>query len=224
MASVSLEIHLKNAFALFKYQVRQVPAELWRDDAAFVAAWERARPRTLMDPTSAFMLHQLARRAAKVPGDAAELGVYKGGTALLIARALPGKTLHLFDTFAGLPAPGPRDRHERGHFAAPEAEVRAFLKDEPGLAFRPGEFPATARELDGTRFAFVHVDADLEKSTRDALEFFWPRLSPGGAILIDDYGLSTCPGVRAAVDAFQKGRPERPLVLPAGQCLLEKPA
>ncbi len=223
MAAVSLEIHLKNLLGRFRYQLRQVPAELWRDDAAFSAAWDRARARTLIDPTSAFMLHQLARRAAKVPGDAAEVGVYKGGTAHLLSRALPGKTLHLFDTFAGLPAPGAADLHAEGDFRAPLAEVRAFLEDAPGLAFHPGEFPASARDLDGARFAFAHVDADLQRSTQDALEFFWPRLSGGGAVLVDDYGIATCPGVRAAVDAFFADKSEKPLILPTGQCLLEKP-
>ncbi len=217
---MSLEIHLKGLLSRFRYQLKQVPAELWRDDAEFAAAWARASGNTLMDPTSAFMLVQLARRAAGVPGDAAELGVYKGGSALLLSRALPGKTLHLFDTFTGLPAPEAADLHAAGDFASTLDETKRFLDGIPSFLFHAGEFPKTARPLSETKYSFVHIDADLRRSTADGLEFFWPRISPGGVLVVDDYGIATCPGVRAAVDAFFAGKTERPLILPTGQCVL----
>ncbi|MGG2329593.1 TylF/MycF/NovP-related O-methyltransferase, partial [Salmonella enterica] len=60
------------------------------------------------------------------------------------------------------------------------------------------------------------------RSTADALEFFWPRLSPGGMLVVDDYGIATCPGVRTAVEAFFAGKSERPLILPTGQAVLPR--
>lgn len=219
---MSLEIHFKNALSRIGYQLRQVPAELWGDDEVFRESLRLARGRTLLDPASAFMLHQFARRAAVVPGDCAELGVYRGGSALIMSRALEGveKTIHLFDTFAGLPpADGSVDLHKKGDFESSLEETRTFLRDRPWLAFRKGLFPETAAELTDRRFAFVHVDADLYRSVRDACEFFYPRLSPGGSILFDDYGLPTCPGVKKAVDEFFLGNPEPPLRLPTGQAV-----
>lgn len=217
---MSLEIHLKGLLSRFRYQLKQVPAELWRDDLQFADAWARVSGHTLMDPTSAFLLVQFARRTAGVEGDAAELGVYRGGSASLLAHALPGKTLHLFDTFTGLPGPEATDLHAAGDFASTLDETKRFLDGVPALAFHAGEFPTTARPLSETRFAFVHLDADLRRSTADGLEFFWPRLSPGGVVVVDDYGIATCPGVRAAVDAYFEDKPERPLILPTGQCVL----
>jgi hypothetical protein len=41
-------------------------------------------------------------------------------------------------------------------------------------------------------------------------------------MLFDDYGFVGEPGVRAAVDEFFRGKPEKPLYLPSGQALVVK--
>lgn len=226
-SGVSLEIHFKHLLSRFGYSLRQVPAAQWENDPAFRDAWKKASTRTLLDAGSAHLLHQLARKAAALEGAAAEVGVYGGGSALVVARALAGsgKALHLFDTFAGLPSPEVgRDLHAKGDFAADEASTREFLKDESGLAFHSGLFPDSAAALADARFAFVHLDADLYRSTLDACRFFVPRMSPGGILVVDDYGVATCPGVKAAVDEFFSGRSDLPLALPSGQCVWENRA
>ena len=58
--------------------------------------------------------------------------------------------------------------------------------------------------------------------TRDSIEFFWPRINPGGILLLDDYGFFICPGARKAADDFFKGRPEPILEIPTGQGLIIK--
>src|SRR5437879_1566462 len=59
----------------------------------------------LLPPVEAYQLFAAAAAARKIPGDAAEVGVFRGASARLIRLALPGKPLHLFDTFEGLPQP-----------------------------------------------------------------------------------------------------------------------
>ncbi len=70
-------------------------------------------------------------------------------------------------------------------------------------------------------FCFVYVDMDTYQSTRDAIEFFWPRMVPGGKILIDDYGWEPCAGVQKAVDEWFKPN-ERRVVQSQYTCVVEK--
>jgi len=73
--------------------------------------------------------------------------------------------------------------------------------------FYKGYFPETAKDLSEDRFSFVHLDADLYKPTIDALHYFYPKLSPGGVIIIHDYN-HTWEGIRVAIDEFIVTIPE----------------
>lgn len=142
-------------------------------------------------------------RAWLLDGCVAELGVFKGGSARLIANMWPEKTLHLFDTFTGLPSDEDTTRDpdgyvRKGMFCASEEEVRAFLPEN--VEFHTGLFPVTTRGLDDLSFCFVHVDCDLYQSAKDAIEWFWPRMVQGGIMYFDDYGCKFT-GVTEAVDA-----------------------
>ncbi len=196
----------------------------WNSDPEFRRRLEEVRGRTLVNPVRCHVLDQYLRSVAGLPGDVAEIGVYRGGTARLLARtaAEEGRTVHLFDTFAGMPATDPqKDLHREGDFADTSLEaVRAFLHDLPNVRFYPGFFPATTGPVEGLRFAFVHVDVDIHDSVRDCCAFFLPRLVPGGVMVFDDYGFLSCPGAREAVDVFFAGRPETPCYLPTGQCVV----
>lgn len=144
-------------------------------------------------------LRRALLETAGLPGDVAELGVYRGGAARLLALTAPTSTLHLFDTFAGIPEDDAAEggAHERGEFACDSAAVAAFVRS--GLAvYHVGAFPGTA--VDGLRFRFAHVDGDTYQTTRAALEYFVPRLVPGGVIVFDDCDWPKCPGVRRAID------------------------
>ncbi len=85
---------------------------------------------------------------------------------------------------------------------------------------------ASALPLSGAasdaRFAFVHVDVDLYQPTRDAIDFFYPRLLPGGILLFDDYGFMTCPGARRAVDEHRRSSSDAFIRLPTGQAFLTR--
>src|SRR5438046_1821983 len=94
------------------------PISKWRSDAAFLAVLATIESQTLVDPERCYMLWQLAHHTASIPGEAAELGVYMGGTARLLAAAMPSRRLHLFDTFGGMPeTDAKRDKHRPGDFA-----------------------------------------------------------------------------------------------------------
>ena len=67
-----------------------------------------------------------------------------------------------------------------------------------------GIFPETAKKIKNKRFAFVHIDVDIYQSTKDALEFFYPRVNIGGSIIVHDYPAHR--GVQEACDEFMESR------------------
>lgn len=178
-----------------------------RRDLAFVRE-TRAQTDLLVDDPAALEILAYARAARRLGGAMAELGVFAGGTARLICEAKGEAPLHLFDVFETLQAHAadpPRsgaaaEVHARfGAWHRPRAAVERLLAPYAGVRIHAGTFPDTARGLETERFSFVHLDADLESSTRDGLAFFYPRLVPGGVIIGDDYNL---PEVRRAFDRF----------------------
>jgi O-methyltransferase len=163
----------------------------------------------------------LLRSAMKrnVPGDLAELGVYQGVTARLFHEYCPDRTLLLFDTFTGFDTRDTTSREGRlGMFADTSAAVvfryiAAGGVDMANVLVREGYFPESVASADSDRrFAFVHLDADLYGPTRAGLEFFYPRLNPGGIIVVHDY--NSWEGARRAVDEFSACIPDIPLPLP----------
>lgn len=194
-------------------------------DQDFAVLRDKVRRHTLVSEDRLALLYQLTLQANNVSGDLVEIGVYRGGTALLMAESLgaSNQQLHLFDTFCGMPASDPDiDLHRSGDFADTSLEaVSALLGDFTNIHLYPGLFPETLpRDWTNKRFALVHVDVDIYASALDCCRFFYPRLSPGGVIVFDDYGFPSCPGVRQAVDEFCQHRDLQPLYLPSGQALI----
>jgi O-methyltransferase len=155
-----------------------------------------------------------------VPGCFAELGVYKGESARVLHHMDPGRKFHLFDTFTGFP---PSDlAHETGEAATytpdrfSDTGITAVIHTISGngnILLHPGYFPDTATQTNDEIFALVNLDADLYQPTRAALEFFYPRLSPGGVIFIHDYNYKW-EGIKRAVDDFVKTIPESLSLVP----------
>jgi len=203
------------------------PAEdLWKADPLFQQLWQQTRPFTLVPEQDAYTLYQLICSSSQLEGDIAEVGVYRGGTAAILGYFADhwGKTLHLFDTFAGMPeTDATKDWHKKGDFSDTSLpQVKANLSAVRNVCFYPGFFPATAGPVQGSRFCFVHVDVDIYQSVKDCCEFFYPRLQASGAMLFDDYGKFTCPGALKAVDEFLADKPEKRFYIPSGPCFIIK--
>ena len=150
----------------------------------------------------------------RVQGSMVELGVYKGHTAKLIHHMCPERKLYLFDSFSGFPKQVIRedfDGNERPQTVkfdnTTKEEVIKYVGGNQNVEVREGIFPETATGIEDETFAFVHLDADLYQSTLDGLNFFYPRLSPGGCIIVHDYN-HNWEGVTKAVDEFSETIPE----------------
>ena len=135
-----------------------------------------------------------------IDGDMAELGVCRGATAKLIATICPHKTVHLFDTFAGLPCKDEScDTLNLGDCPSDFDEVKKYLAEYSNVVFHVGLFPETAKGLEA-RFCFVNLDADQYRSMLDGLIYFYPHMVLGGIIVLHEYQLFA--GVRKAVEDY----------------------
>jgi len=175
----------------------------------------------LLGHNEAHQIFKTIEAVAKIQGDIAEVGVYRGGSAKLICEAKKNKTLHLFDTFKGLPDAGNSDGLLRkGDYTASFERVKNYLKNYENVYFYKGLFPLTAEPIKNKKFSFVHLDVDLYESTLNCLKFFYPRISRGGVIISHDYGCDS--GVKKAFDEFFKDKLESIIELSGTQCLVTK--
>jgi predicted O-methyltransferase YrrM len=205
-------------------------------DAEFVDAYERVLPYTMTSPERMFALWQGVRHVERraVPGAFVECGVWRGGSSMLMAHALPAprRELWLYDTFSGMPAPTEQDVDFTGRSAEEQLRDSGGDRDNLALAYAsleevqsnmartghpadrvhyvPGFVEDTIPERAPARIALLRLDTDWESSTRHELEHLWPRLSVGGVLVIDDYGHWA--GARKAVDEYFAGRDDAPLL------------
>jgi O-methyltransferase len=198
----------------------------WKGYGEFAEYRKLAQPYTMVSPDRLYVLLGLARHAVRLQGDFWECGVYKGGTARMLAEFLrrhrgPEVKLHLFDTFSGMPETDHAvDVHKKGEFADTSLEaVKKVVANPERVEFHPGWIPESFRDVPDRPIALAHVDVDIYRSVRDCCEFIYPRLQVGGVLIFDDYGFPTCPGARKAVDEFFEGKPETPIILGTGQAL-----
>lgn len=142
----------------------------------------------LLADDEAYRLAVLLQAVAKIPGDVAEVGTYRGGSARLICEYKGSKPLHLFDTFTGLPRTGSYDYigFKEGQYHAPRAVVEQAVAGFGGVSIYEGLFPDTAAPIADKTFSFVHLDVDLYEWTLEGLRYFYPRLAPGGVIITHD--------------------------------------
>lgn len=149
----------------------------------------------------------------KIPGAFAELGVYKGDSAEPIHLMDNQRDFHLFDTFEGFQEKdleiesGKAATYTKHNFADTSIErVKQRLNDSRFI-FHKGYFPETTEKFADKQFALVHMDVDLYNPTKAGLAYFYPRLSPGGVLIIHDYN-PDWPGIVKAVDEFANTIPE----------------
>lgn len=155
----------------------------------------------------AITICRLLMDCAHICGDVCEFGCFEGHTALLM-RTVTEKKMWLYDSFEGLPEPGPFDgkhpNYQRGAMKANPFYVREMFDNlqypEPKMIEKP--FSDLQIYDIPDYIAFAHIDADLHYSIRKALELIWPFMSTNGIIVIDDYRHPDLPGVKDAVDEF----------------------
>lgn len=197
---------------------------------AEIAAVVTAEDRTGMDLDRLYTLWQGVTGAPA--GPLVEVGSYKGGSAKFIAEAMrrAGRSARFFvcDTFQGHAQVDKRfdtiHRDPRKFVDTSIEEVRQYLRAYDDVHLVQGDIRETAAALTATpEWAFVHVDVDVYATTDFCLKYFAPRLLAGAWLVVDDYGFTTCPGAKQAVDDFIRERPEyRMIHLLSGQAVVTR--
>jgi O-methyltransferase len=202
-------------------------------DAEFRSVYKAVAPYTLVSDDRCQILYALAKNATHVRGEFWECGVYKGGTALLLAKVLSstsdkeGRTLRLFDTFTGMP----ENNCELDSYATAELSETSYEKvaqllstatEYKRIEIIKGFIPHTFKGLENSLIALAHVDVDIYQSVKDCCQYIFPRLSKGGFMIFDDYCFPSCAGARKAVDDFFHFQSETPVILPTGQAFIVK--
>jgi O-methyltransferase len=158
-------------------------------------------------------------REACVEGALAELGVYRGDFSWQLNGQFPDRKLYLFDTFEGFPEQdinverqiGASKVQEHDFSDTKEENVLARMPYEKQIILKKGCFPAVLQGLE-EKFALVSIDADLYAPTLAGLTYFYPRMSPGGIIILHDYNSLRFGGVRKAVEHYESAHGIIPIV------------
>jgi O-methyltransferase len=154
-----------------------------------------------------------------IPGDLVETGVWRGGASIFMRAVLAAygdttRRVWCADSFQGLPTPNvidyPADKiaqwHKRQELVVSLDTVKknfaryGMLDDQ--VMFLKGWFKDTLPKAPIEKCAVIRLDGDMYESTMDALNCLYDKLSPGGFLIIDDYGIpeDTC---RRAIHDFR---------------------
>ncbi len=208
----------------------------WNGDEQFKEALKLIDGRTLIDVPRLWTLWNAARQVEMKVGlgqecSILEVGVYRGGSAVILAKAMetiwtdkksPTK-FYAIDTFEGLVDIGSKDSlHKNGDLKADETEVRAFIRKHALDAIvLKGIFPKAFYGY-GRNIKLVHCDVDTYESTLAVIDFVKPLMLPGGMIIVDDFGFSTCAGAAKAVSMIWDSRDLICIYNLSGQAILVK--
>ena len=152
----------------------------------------------------------------QIPGSVVECGVLDGGCSALMGHATSesGRSLHLFDSWEGLPEVTEEDGDDSskwsGECVGSPARVRSAFRaldvDLGRASFHRGWFHETFPGVAIPSIALLHIDCDFYEPTKLCLETWFDSVSVGGFVQIDDY--DCFPGSQRATDEFLQERPE----------------
>ncbi len=236
-------IYLRNSKHIYHYKISSIPDELrkisewhsnflglidfWKDDPEFEVIFDKAQKTHGNNILRCFMLYQFLKLTDRLKGDVAEIGVYKGRTAKVLALTSEklDKNVYLFDTFSGMPETdyNKDNFYKKGSFGDTSLlDVENFLSDCNNVAIYPRFFPETSTPVERNSFSFVHIDVDIYRSVLDCCEFFYPRMVKNGVMIFDDPGFLDCKGAKIAVDEFFSDKEETPINLATAQVFVFK--
>ena len=202
----------------------------------------RVRPRTMTGLPKLVPLIEAVRYVVRqqIPGHVVECGVWRGGSMQAMALTLleqedTSRELHLFDTFEGMPPPSEEDTSTGSGRSAAEMlattgkdsrvwavasleDVRQGMQEtgypEELIHYHPGLVEETTPGEAPESIALLRLDTDWYSSTKHELEHLYDRLSPGGVLVLDDYG--DWDGARKATEEWLAATREPLFLVPMG--------
>ncbi len=203
-------------------------------DREFEEIYKKCKDFTMTSKKRMYMLYKAVEYVvnSKIPGDFIECGVWKGGSAMVIAYTLikmneTNRKLYLYDTFEGMSKPSDEDyrisdnvtvidkwkkeqkkNYNKWCFASlPEVKKNMFSTKYPqkNLIFIKGKVEDTIPKYIPSKIAVLRLDTDWYESTKHELNHLYPLLIKHGVLIIDDYG--NWAGSKKAVDEYFTNTP-----------------
>ncbi len=174
----------------------------WLNDKKFMEIYTHVKGNTLVDIFRCYELWSLAKQTYNIEGDIIEIGVWRGGSGALLAKAVESyesKKVYLADTFYGVVKASFKDtKYKGGEHSNTSIEIVNDLLKSLSLSNAEiivGMFPEETGNKVSGRISLLHCDVDVYKSCKDIVEWAIPKLSLGSILIFDDFGFSGCEGV-----------------------------
>ncbi len=201
-------------------RTKHVP--VFMDDRRFQAAYARAVRAGTFDYGVAWRVHTIlwaAELAKSAEGVFVECGTARGFMASAVCEFLgwEDRPFYLFDTFETT------DRPEGKYYADGPEPVAANFAEWPGVELVVGRIPDTLDNVEIDKVAFLHIDLNAAKPEEAAVRRFWPLLSPGGAMVFDDYAFSSYEDSRHSANRLASEFGFSIYTAPTGQGVVVKP-
>ncbi|MBK8787120.1 MAG: class I SAM-dependent methyltransferase [Chitinophagaceae bacterium] len=178
----------------------------WLNDELFMKTYDVIKDNTLVDIYRCFELWQISKRLKNSTAAIIEVGVWRGGTAALLAKANNNNSpVYLCDTFEGVAKAGEKDnQYKGGEHADTSIETVEKLMSQVGISgyhILKGIFPdVNADKVADQKFKICHIDVDVYDSAKDIFNWVWQRMIVGGVVVFDDYGFAACAGITQLVN------------------------
>lgn len=235
MINAIKEIIQKSA-NLMGYKITRIsdPDPVIYKDVMFRRIYDKCRKYTMTSKESMYALYKSVEYIIKnnIPGDFVECGVWRGGSAMLIAYTLlelnvTNRKIYLYDTFEGMTQPTKfdylvannkihaydewkkrqkKDHNEWCYASLSEVKKNMDLTGYPrnNIVFVKGKVEETIPKTIPSKIAILRLDTDWYESTKHELIHLFPILSKNGVLIIDDYGHWA--GSKKAVDEYFSNR------------------
>jgi O-methyltransferase len=217
-----------------KTEVYDPPLQDIDRDPLFTEIFDVARHYTMTSKERMYTLYQSCRYiiSSKLRGDYVECGVWRGGSSILAALTFEkllgvnhGRKFYLYDTFEGMAPPTDKDVDLHGKkaaeymqqfgddgkwvYAGDEEVVENFkksgVKNIEAIVIAKGMVEQTIPRIAPKKISILRLDTDWYESTKHELIHLWPRLTPEGICIIDDYGYWK--GSQEATDEYFRDEP-----------------
>lgn len=201
-------------------------------DPGFVRAYEaalRLQPDTWIRWRSC-VVQWAAHHAMRLQGDFVECGVNRAFLSMSAMSAIDfrkatGRHFYLFDTYCGL-VPEQVSADDKAAFRNPYSDTYDFVRDTfrdwSNVFVVRGIVPESLSTVTIERVAYLSIDMNCVKPEIEAMKYFWPRMVPGGVMILDDYGFPGHEAQKWAADGFAATVGVKVLTLPTGQGLIFK--
>ncbi len=186
----------------------------WLNDELFMKTYDIIKDNTLVDIYRCFELWQITKRLKNSAASIIEVGVWRGGTAALLAKANNNNSpVYLCDTFEGVAKAGEKDNQYKGgeHADTSIETVEKLMNqlDISGYHILKGIFPdVNADQVEEKEFKICHIDVDVYDSAKDIFNWVWQRMIVGGVVVFDDYGFAACAGITQLVNELAESTPD----------------